>query len=548
MRILRNQGSRFCAFARTGTAILFLIFTCSLLSLLHFSGAALFAQNETSGQATPSPSPSPSPSPTPATGLHQWGSVSLFHGLPSDRVRAITQGPDGAMWFGTDGGLAKLDGRRTQAVSDPGIPSGKVLALLTDATGAIWIGTDKGAARMIYGKAEAIDPLRDKTINALLVTPLGNVVMATEQGMIYECQTRSDASVQVKQLLPEPLQSAEKNNRGLLPFTSLTRAHDKLLAGSLSRGLLTIENGSAQEVQARRPAFFVRALATDARGQLWVGTRSRRDEPALHSSEQMLQFAGFDTPTGTVLSLYPGREDDMWVGTDGRGVFHFSANRNVQRLTFDGTLGGLRSDHIYSIFIDREGVIWFGTDRGVCRYDPQAPQVESIGDNPESNFVRTLFATANGSVLAGTNRGLYGYDENTHSWRAVTELSRNVIYALSEDEAGRLLVGSASGFYISQDNWKEGRMEDLLFSRLEAASGPIDTSGTRAIARCRSSTYIANFGRGVQELRSSRLRNAWPKDNKTTRDVISLFCDTDRVLVGTVDSGVLVLQDSQVSR
>src|SRR5437870_377358 len=36
--------------------------------------------------ASPSPSPSPSPSATPLTGLHQWGAVTLFHGLPSDRV------------------------------------------------------------------------------------------------------------------------------------------------------------------------------------------------------------------------------------------------------------------------------------------------------------------------------------------------------------------------------------------------------------------------------------------------------------------------------
>src|SRR6266851_196435 len=60
------------------------------------------SQPSPSPSPTPSPSPSPSPSPTPVTGLHQWGAVTLFHGLPSDRVHAIAQGRDGAMWFGTE--------------------------------------------------------------------------------------------------------------------------------------------------------------------------------------------------------------------------------------------------------------------------------------------------------------------------------------------------------------------------------------------------------------------------------------------------------------
>jgi len=549
MKSHKNKKTILSVRARLSVFFLLLLFICFFLSTFRHTPVSfsLAAQEETI-QPQASPSPSPSPSPTPVTSLHQWGSVTLFHGLPSDRVRAIAQGPDGAMWFGTDGGLAKLDGRRTQAISDSEISTGRVLALVTDAAGALWIGTESGAARMTYGKAEAIKELKGKTVTALLVKKSGNVVLATEQGMIYECQTKSDGSIQVIPLLEESLQSADRDNRGPLPLTSLTIAHDKLLAGSLSRGLLTIENGTAQEVQARRPAFFVRALATDARGQLWVGTRSRKDEPALHSTEEMLQFSGFDAPTGTVMSLYPGREDDMWVGTDGRGVFHFSANREIERLTFDGTLGGLRSDHVYSIFVDREGVIWFGTDRGVCRYDPQAPQVESVGDNPESNFVRTVFETSGGRVLAGTNRGLYVYIENTHSWKPVIELSRNVIYALNEDQSGRLLVGSASGFYISQGTLGEGRVEELTFSRLEAASGNIDSSGTRAITHCSGSIYIASFGRGVEELQTSRLRLTWPKDSKTSRQVISLYCDNNqRLLVGTVNNGVLVLEHDEIT-
>src|SRR5215212_7726785 len=54
-------------------------------------------------------------------GLHQWGALTLFHGLPSDQVRAVAQDSEGQMWFGTDAGLARYDGRRIQTVAGEGL-------------------------------------------------------------------------------------------------------------------------------------------------------------------------------------------------------------------------------------------------------------------------------------------------------------------------------------------------------------------------------------------------------------------------------------------
>ena len=63
-----------------------------------------------------------------ASNLHQWGAITLFHGLPSDRVRAIAQTPDGTLWFGTDNGLARYDGRRVQKVGATSCEAGVVSA------------------------------------------------------------------------------------------------------------------------------------------------------------------------------------------------------------------------------------------------------------------------------------------------------------------------------------------------------------------------------------------------------------------------------------
>src|SRR6185369_5963408 len=221
------------------------------------------------------------------------------------------------------------------------------------------------------------------------------------------------------------------------------------------------------------------------------------------------------------------------------GVFHISKAK-VQRLTFEGTAGGLRSDHVYAIFADREGVIWFGTDRGVCRFDPHAPRVESIGDNADTNFVRSLYQTSKGRSVVGTNRGLFVYDDETATWNPVAALGRNVIYAIAEDKSQRLLIASPSGFYVAPK--QSVRLEEQSFTRVETGSGAPDTTGSiRAITQFHGATYFAIFGRGIDRLDGGRSSLTWPNTAGTAREVLSLLAGgDDRLLIGTNRDGVFV--------
>jgi len=467
------------------------------------------------------------------------------------------------MWFGTEAGLAKFDGRRTQTVNDPGLPGGRVLALQTDQSGALWIGTETGASRYMAGVFQPLKETSNQTISSIIAPERNRVLLASEQGQVFECRvsTTSVAGVagdsitgrppepattqtvlQTRPLLTQPLESADRDRPGKLVITSLLWTNDHLFAGTLSRGVLEIVGDAAKETQMRPIAYFVNALEQDKSGHLWVGVRSRKEEAGALNGSEPSELERDDAATGPVISLKT-IGDDVWAGTDGRGVFRISREK-TQRFTFDGTAGGLRSDHVLAIYADREGVIWFGTDRGVCRFDPQAPRVEAVGDNSDSNFVRALYQTSNGKILAGTNRGLFVYNDVTSTWKLVTDLGRNIVYALSEDKAGRLMIASASGFYISTraaDN-----PESQTFSRVEAGSGNADAPGSvRAVTQFRGATYFAIYGRGVEKLDGSRTSLNWP--NGSSREVISLLPDGDeRLLIGTANDGVLSSDGSNI--
>ena len=460
------------------------------------------------------------------------------------------------MWFGTEAGLAKFDGRRTQTINDPALPTGRVLALQSDRDGGLWIGTEGGAARYTSNGFEAIRETAGQTISAIISPEARHAFLSTEQGQVFEsrvllvntttvasgvAESREQATgtrevLDTKPLLRQPLESADRDHPGALVITSLSWANNELLAGTLSRGVIQIQDGTTKDVQMRPLAYFVNALERDSNSNLWVGSRTKKEEPGALSGESPSQLAKADASTGPVMALR-SIGDEMWIGTDGRGVFRVSKQK-TQRFTFDGTAGGLRSDHVYAIFPDREGVIWFGTDRGVCRFDPHSPRVESIGDNSDSNFVRTLFQTSAGRTLAGTNRGLFVYDETRSLWKPVAELGRNIIYAVAEDKQQRLLVASASGFYVSSK--QNDNLETITFTRLESSSGTADAAGSvRAITEFRGATYFAIYGRGIERLENGRSTLTWASAAGSNREVISLLADGDsRLLIGTAKDGV----------
>lgn len=78
--------------------------------------------------------------------------------IPYPDVRCITEGADGAMWFGTHygGALRHQNEKWTQFTTRDGLPSDYVRCLYTDADGAIWLGTLRGLCRWKNGKFTAI--------------------------------------------------------------------------------------------------------------------------------------------------------------------------------------------------------------------------------------------------------------------------------------------------------------------------------------------------------------------------------------------------------
>jgi signal transduction histidine kinase len=528
------------------------LLTLFLLSAFCFL-PSVFPQNQpitSQPSPSPSPTPSPSPSPTPPPNLHQWGAVTSFHGLPSDRTHAIAQTEFGVTWFATDGGLARFDGRRTSAVTADGLPTGRVLALKADQSGALWIGTENGAARLFNDKFETIRETAGKVITAIITPERDHALLTSESGQIFDCRV-TPQGYGVHAIPDQPLQSADKDSPGSLRITSLAMVGDKLYVGTQSRGLLLIENGEAKEVVSKPRSFFINALETDAQGQLWVGARAGKDESAVFDQSNLLKPVRANASTGPVTAVTRGAGEDIWVATDGHGAFLFQKGKPVEHFTFEETGGALRSDHVYGVFVDAEQVVWFATDKGVCRYDPHTVRTEAVSSDANANFVRALFSV-NGHLFAGTNAGLYTYQGNK-TWSRDPEIGTRVVYAVTTAPNGGAIVATSSGVFTTRDNPRFDVLPgdtQLHYVRIPARENLPQGDSVRAIANINGTTYIATYGYGVEKLQGSQRTLVWPETTagNQMREVTALGGDTDgRLIVGTASGGIFFWDGKQTT-
>lgn len=114
------------------------------------------------------------------------------------------------------------------------------------------------------------------------------------------------------------------------------------------------------------------ALHTDGEGDLWIAPARPGDPLRLRTAEGTL-FA-FPVPdAGALGAITSDGAGGQWIIAPGRGLYVFSEggtpgdpSDDQWRLYRSGsTRGNLPSDRVLSVAVDRQGIVWVGTDRGI---------------------------------------------------------------------------------------------------------------------------------------------------------------------------------------
>ena len=295
--------------------------------------------------------------------------LSTKDGLSGNDVRQILEDPKGNLWFGTNGGLSKYDGKRfTNYTTEDGLASNDVWSLCIDKTGTIWVGTREGVCR--YSP-------KSNTTGATLFSAFPIPAAADNDYSREVASTKLIWDIKADQAGNIWFAS---NGGGVYRFGSSATKVDKK-SKEASKPVLT--NISDKDGLCNN---YVNCILEDKQGDLWFGTQhggvSRYHPNGAVAKEQFITFTTKEGLCGNeIWSMSEDKAGDIW----------FAANALVYPAKHTGSVcrynpssvksvgqqfeqfterGGLLSDnYVQSILEDSNGVIWIGTLGGLCKMD-----------------------------------------------------------------------------------------------------------------------------------------------------------------------------------
>ncbi len=435
---------------------------------------------------------------------------TIENGLPQNTVTALYQSPDGYLWIGTELGLARFDGSRFFLISHAGtanFPDAEIRVLLaieaggaSDALAGLWVGTDDGLVlwrdgqAKRFGKNEGLPGEQIHALvaaaNALWVWGDGGLAM-TRDGRRFHVVPLPDASDAITSLFSHAGAVWATTTRELFRWSDgkwdLVQSSATPLSVSrepaetetnVQAGEVYTANGSAVNEIAQGRAVAIPMDATLLGAMLLRNGVQQVSEPeqgwlALASADSLFLLhredgarteyrlaaryrCGAELPGARIETVYRDREGALWIGT----------NRGLARW-FQGTLermperNPISREAILSVLEDREGSILLGTETGGL-YILRDARFHFLDESDGLSAADTTAIVEAGdhSLWVGTREnGLNQISEQRISQVGISQgasapgrtfttangLPSNVILALSASRDGSVWVGTPDG-------------------------------------------------------------------------------------------------------
>ncbi len=289
---------------------------------------------------------------TPDRALTQYTRASWIakDGAPAGTITGITQTPDGYLWLGTEGeGLVRFDGVafvRANALDELfGKRITRVTSLTTGRDGALWVGTNYGLARLSAGRWSVFDRGESKPVFGLHEASDGTVWYGRHWEGLYRLVGETPTLL--------PLEGKPR-------FVTSDARGDLWVGGYEGLWHLAGERRRLYSTREGLPDPDVTHVFGDRAGNVWVGLRVGLT--LWRDGRLVRHFTARDGLSSEEVSvLYVDRAGDLWVGTTDGGL----NRRRGERFESMTKALGLTNDRVTALYEDREGSLWIGTGDGL---------------------------------------------------------------------------------------------------------------------------------------------------------------------------------------
>ncbi len=192
----------------------------------------------------------------------------------------------------------------------------------------------------------------------------------------------------------------------------------------------------------------VTTLAYDTHGNLWIGT----DGDGLFVQHPDGTYQKTSVPNINISDIKADRDGTVWVGTYNHGLYHMRSAADYEYYSVKN--GNILSDNVWKMMDDGRGNIWCTSAISMLyKFNKTTHKSTIVKDNNEENIVGYSLAKGKDKVFVGTVYGLWIFDINRGSkkWqlgnKAGTKnfLSGMIINQHFDSKRNILLLGHMEG-------------------------------------------------------------------------------------------------------
>jgi len=283
---------------------------------------------------------------------------------PQCIVRNLIQDKSGNFWFATWHGIIKYDGKVfTNYTLKEGLIHFHVVTLFEDSKGNIWFSTARGGVYNYDGKTFSLfttkNGLPGNTSNCFAEDKDGNIWFGTENGV-----SRYDGKTFINFTTKDGLSDNYIN-------AILKDKKGKVWIGT-NNGINIFDGKSFANFtdSDNLPFKQVALVFEDKIGNIWIGSGAKQE-----GGKGLCRYNG----KSVINSISPyfvnyicqDKKGDLWLAHNRGADDVYFTLFNYDGNSFSKIIKQNKSDNpfIFGIIEDKSGNIWFGTAKGVCRYD-----------------------------------------------------------------------------------------------------------------------------------------------------------------------------------
>ena len=227
-----------------------------------------------------------------------------------------------------------------------------------------------------------------------------------------------------------------------------------------------------QNTNSPNSTLIVSSVLKDSDGDLWIGSDgdglyqiSNINNKISHYTNKQAKFQTISS--NAILSLYEDSKKNIWIGSYNSAITVYNKHTNKwKQYYFKCNKLNCKGLHdTRSFFEDSYHRLWIGTNgHGLFRFDELTQKFISYNSNNSnltSDYILQVYETRNNQLWIGTYGGVSIFDPDLKEKKAIVSdindpksLTSNWIYSILEDRKGRIWLGTSYGLnqYLPSQN------------------------------------------------------------------------------------------------